>query len=131
MSCFFEIEESNFKLKKDKAKDLITDIVQENIKKDWNIKDFENLKSLNKIFDYMGIKIVSNDLDNVIELDKEYFGNSTYERWEMEDIFNIIAKYVDDCYIQFYWEGYEEREKWVFKNGKMEIKKEIRKWEDE
>lgn len=130
MSCYFEIEKSNFKIKKENAKNLMTDIMQENIKRNWEITEFVDLKSLDKIFDYMGIKVINNDFDNTLELDEEYFYNDTYEVWTMQEIFEVMAKYVEDCYIQFYWQEYGEREKWIFKNGKLEIKKEIRKWEE-
>lgn len=130
MSCYFRIEETNFKLKRENLKDFLKEIEKTNIDKDWGIRDFENLKSVNKIFDYLGIKIVNNDLENTIELDEEEF-NDTYEMYEMKEIFEIMAKYLDDCYIQIFWQEFREREKWTFKNGKMKVFKEIRKWEEE
>ena len=130
MSCYFRIEETNFKLKRENLKDFLKEIEKTNIDKDWGIRDFENLKSVNKIFDYLGIKIVNNDLENTIELDEEEF-NDTYEMYEMKEIFEIMAKYLEDCYIQIFWQEFREREKWAFKNGEMKVFKEIRKWKEE
>lgn len=128
MSCGATVlSTTNLKIRQENYKDLIEDIKNHNMK--WEEDMFENLTTIQTIFDYFSIKILHNDLEGYVYIDTE---NSYFYDDELTDeIFCILAKYIEEgSVLEVNFADYETKEKYVFSNKRFKKYIQERVWKE-
>ncbi len=128
MSCGATVlSTTNLKIRQENYKDLIEDIKNHNMK--WEEDMFEDLTTIQTIFDYFSIKILHNDLEGYVYIDTE---NSYFYDDELTDeIFCILAKYIEEgSVLEVNFADYETKEKYVFSNKRFKKYIQERVWKE-
>lgn len=122
MSSYIRLDSSTLEIKAEQVKDILKEIKEKFKDREWN-KFSDVLKDIGFEYEF--------DED---ELKYTFTYGDTNELYEMEDIFNIIAKYVDKekrMIMVISYLDYNERSKFVFYNGECQQVGEIKRWADD
>ena len=136
MSVYFNIMESNLKIPIDKGNDIVKEIKKKLKEQEIEDTNIEKENNLSKILKYVGLPFTINEEDLTYDIGT---GTSIYEIWGFKEIMQSIAIYLDkdkrfEMLLNYF--EYGEKEKFVFKNGNLQIleeeknlKKRCKLWE--